>query len=141
MLLLDTNVISELRKVRRRETDRTFVAWAETLNWSNLYLSAISIGELEQGILRLEQYDSVQASVLRHWLTGQVLREFSSRILPVDEFVAQRSAYLQVKRKRDLEDTLISATAYTHGFMVVTRNTADFEDAGVRVINPWTTTV
>lgn len=141
MLLLDTNVISELRKVRRRETDRTFVAWAEALNWSNLYLSAISIGELEQGILRLEQYDSVQASVLRHWLTGQVLREFSSRILPVDEFVAQRSAYLQVKRKRDLEDTLISATAYTHGFMVVTRNTADFEDAGVRVINPWTTTV
>jgi predicted nucleic acid-binding protein len=141
VFLLDTNVISELRKVRRRETDRTFVAWAETLNWSDLYLSAISIGEMEQGILRLEQYDSAQATVLRHWLTGQVLQQFSSRILPVDEFIAQRSAYLQVKRKRDLEDTLISATAYTHGFMVVTRNVADFDDAGVRVINPWTSTV
>jgi predicted nucleic acid-binding protein len=137
MLLLDTNVISELRKVRDGRTNPRFIAWAKTLDWSDLYLSVITLYELELGVGRLEQYDRIQGKILRTWLGQSVLKRFQSRILPVNEAIATRSAELQIPRTRQVEDTLIAATAYVHNMTVVTRNIDDFKDAGVRIINPW----
>jgi predicted nucleic acid-binding protein len=137
MLLLDTNVISELRKVRDGRTNPLFIAWAKTLDWSDLYLSVITLYELELGVGRLEEYDTVQGKILRTWLGKSVLKRFESRILPVNEAVATRSAQLQIPRTRQVEDTLIAATAYVYNLRVVTRNVSDFEGTGVRIINPW----
>ena len=137
MLLLDTNVISELRKVHDGRTDPRFIAWAKALDWSDLYLSVITLYELELGVGRLEEYDTVQGKILRTWLGESVLKRFESRILPVNEAIATRSAQLQIPRTRQVEDTLIAATAYVHNLTVVTRNVDDFRDTGVRVINPW----
>jgi hypothetical protein len=137
MLLLDTNVISELRKVRDGRTNPLFIAWAKTLDWSDLYLSVITLYELELGVGRLEEYDTVQGKILRTWLGKSVLKRFESRILPVNEAVATRSAQLQIPRTRQVEDTLIAATAYVYNLPVVTRNVSDFEGTGVRIINPW----
>ena len=137
MLLLDTNVISELRKVRDGRTNPLFIAWAKTLDWSDLYLSVITLYELELGVGRLEEYDTVQGKILRTWLGESVLKRFESRILPVNEAVATRSAQLQIPRTRQVEDTLIAATAYVYNLPVVTRNVSDFEGTGVRIINPW----
>jgi hypothetical protein len=137
MLLLDTNVISELRKVRGGRTDPHFIAWATTLDWSDIYLSVITLYELELGVGRLEEYDTVQGKVLRTWLRDSVLKNFESRILPVNDAIATRSAVLQIPRMRQVEDTLIAATAFVHNLPVVTRNVNDFEGTGVRVINPW----
>jgi len=137
MLLLDTNVISELRKVRDGRTNPLFIAWAKTLDWSDLYLSVITLYELELGVGRLEEYDTVQGKILRTWLGESVLKGFESRILPVNEAVATRSAQLQIPRTRQVEDTLIAATAYVYNLRVVTRNVSDFEGTGVRIINPW----
>jgi predicted nucleic acid-binding protein len=137
MLLLDTNVISELRKVRDGRTNPLFIAWAKTLDWSDLYLSVITLYELELGVGRLEEYDTVQGKILRTWLGESVLKRFESRILPVNEAVATRSAQLQIPRTRQVEDTLIAATAYVYNLRVVTRNVSDFEGTGVRIINPW----
>jgi hypothetical protein len=137
MLLLDTNVISELRKVRDGRTNPLFIAWAKTLDWSDLYLSVITLYELELGVGRLEEYDTVQGKILRTWLGKSVLKRFESRILPVNEAVATRSAQLQIPRTRQVEDTLIAATAYVYNLPVVTRYVSDFEGTGVRIINPW----
>jgi predicted nucleic acid-binding protein len=137
MLLLDTNVISELRKVRDGRTNPLFIAWAKTLDWSDLYLSVITLYELELGVGRLEEYDTVQGKILRTWLGESVLKRFESHILPVNEAVATRSAQLQIPRTRQVEDTLIAATAYVYNLRVVTRNVSDFEGTGVRIINPW----
>ncbi len=137
MLLLDTNVISELRKVSRGQVHPNFAAWAKTLRWSDLYLSAITIHELEIGVSRLAQYDAMQADILRDWLDNKVLQRFASRILPVDTAVATHSARILLPRTRPLEDALIAATAYVHRMKIVTRNQADFEDYDIEVVNPW----
>jgi predicted nucleic acid-binding protein len=137
MLLLDTNVVSELRKVSHGRTDANFIAWSKGLRWADLFVSAITVYELEIGVSRLETYDSVQGTALRAWLHGKMLPRFESRILPVDREIALRSAHLQLSRTRQVEDTLIAATASFHHMPVVTRNVGDFDDTGVTVINPW----
>jgi predicted nucleic acid-binding protein len=139
VILLDTNVISELRKVRLGRTDPTFVAWASGLQWSDLYLSVITIYELQLGIASLDRYDHAQSIHLRAWLEDKVLSRFDSRILPVTTAIATRSAYLEASRTRGVEDALIASTAYLHGMSVATRNVNDFEDTGIKVINPWAT--
>lgn len=137
MLLLDTNVISELRKVRHLRTDSHFVTWAETLQWSDLYLSVMTIHELEAGIGQLEKRDPAQGLLLRAWLDNRVMTKFDGRILPIDSTIAIRSAQLQVVRTHEVEDALIGATALVHRMTLVTRNEADFADMGVRLLNPW----
>src|ERR1700712_5161788 len=107
MHLLDTNVISELRKVGKGRVDPNFAAWARALRWSDLFLSAITIQELEIGILRLDAYDKSQAAVLRQWLRNQVLKKFDQRILPVTTEIALQSATFLVPRLSTLEDALI----------------------------------
>ena len=137
MFVLDTNVISELRKARLGKADAQVVAWSGTVDAAELYVSAISLMELELGVLSLERKDRAQGGVLRAWLEQQVLPEFAGRPLPVDAAVALRCAKLHVPDRRGERDALIAATALVHGMSVVTRNVADFESTGVKTVNPW----
>jgi hypothetical protein len=137
MYLLDTNVISELRKAKTGKADKNVVAWANTVPATCLFLSVITILELEKGLLLVERRDPAQGVVLRSWLNARVLPAFAGRILAVDTAVAQCCAHLHVPNPRSDRDTIIAATALVHGMTVVTRNIDDFEPAGVEVLNPW----
>jgi predicted nucleic acid-binding protein len=135
MYLLDTNVVSELRKAKK--ADRGVRVWAQALPAASLYLCAISILELEKGILLVERRDRKRGTVLRAWMDGRVLPAFDGRILAIDTAVAQRCAALHVRSPRSDRDALIAATALVHGMMVVTRNVDHFQPTGVAVVNPW----
>ena len=137
MYLLDTNVVSELRKAKTGKADARVVEWAASIPAADLFLSVISVLELETGVLRVERRDPKQGLVLRAWLESQVLPAFSERILAVDLAVAQRCARLHVPDPRAERDALIAATALVHGLTVVTRNVADFEASAVPLLNPW----
>ncbi len=137
MFVLDTDVVSELRKVRAGKADPNLAAWAESIDASALFISAITIMELEMGVLSVERRDAVQGAMLRAWLEGHVLPEFAGRTLPVNTAVAQRCARLHVPDKRGERDALIAATALVHGMTVATRNVADFAPTGVAIFNPW----
>ena len=137
MFLLDTNVISELRKAKSGKADNNVVAWANSVSAARLFISVITILELETGVLLLERRDPDQGAVLRSWLSAHVLPAFFGRILAVDTAVAQRCARLHVPDPRSDRDAIIAATALVHGMTVVTRNTDDFELTGVEVLNPW----
>jgi predicted nucleic acid-binding protein len=137
MFVLDTNVVSELRKVRLGKADLNVAAWAQSVDAADLFVSAITILELELGVLSIERKDATQGALLRSWLEQHVLPEFSGRTLPVDTAVAQRCARLHVSDKLGCRDALIAATALVHGMTVVTRNVADFLPTGVAIINPW----
>jgi len=138
MYLVDTNVVSELRKAKH--ADPKVRAWAQALPAASLYLSVISVLELEIGILLLERRDRKQGAVLRSWMDGHVLPTFSDRILAVDTAVAQRCAALHVPNLRSDRDALIAATALVHDMTVVTRNVSHFQPIGVAVVNPWEST-
>ena len=137
MYLLDTNVISELRKASAGKADKNVVAWANNVSATRLFLSVITILELETGILLVERRDPTQGAILRSWLDGYVLPAFSDRILVVDTTVVQRCAKLHVPNPRSDRDTLIAATAMVHDMIVVTRNVDDFSPASVDIVNPW----
>lgn len=137
MYLLDTNVVSELRKAKSGKADARVTIWAAEVPASELFLSAISVLELEMGVLLVERRDPAQGTVLRSWLDRHVLPAFADRILPVDAAVARRCARLHVPDPRAERDALIAATALAHDLTVVTRNVGDFEATGVRLLNPW----
>ncbi|MBM9484477.1 type II toxin-antitoxin system VapC family toxin [Pseudomonas sp. ICBG1301] len=134
MYLLDTNVISELRKP---QADAKVVAWAKSVIAPRMFISAITLKELETGVLRIERRDPVQGKVLRTWLKKHVMPAFDARILPVDATVALRCAQLHVPDQANESDALIAATALVHGLTVVTRNVCDFQSSGVPLLNPW----
>jgi predicted nucleic acid-binding protein len=140
MFLLDTNVVSELRKARAGKADKNVVAWAASASAATMFVSAITIQELEIGILLAERRDPTQGAILRRWLETQVLPAFAERILPIDTTVARRSAALHVPDPRPVRDSLIAATALVHAMPVVTRNVPDFAPMGVEIINPWQNT-
>jgi predicted nucleic acid-binding protein len=135
--LLDTNVISELRKIGDGKADANVVAWIGAEDTANFFISAITILELERGVLGVQRRDTAQGARLRAWLDNHVRPEFSGRILPVDDDVATRCAHLHVPDRRNEADALIAATALVHGLIVVTRNVRDFEGMGVVLIDPW----
>jgi predicted nucleic acid-binding protein len=137
MYLLDTNVVSELRKGKTGKADRNVSAWAKSVSVPTLFLSAISILELEIGILLIERRDRSQGVLLRSWMEDYVLPTFNGRIFSIDATVAQRCAALHVPTPCPDRDALIAATAIIHGMTVVTRNVSDFEPTGVAIINPW----
>ncbi|MBV5296345.1 MAG: type II toxin-antitoxin system VapC family toxin [Curvibacter lanceolatus] len=137
MFVLDTNVVSELRKVRLGKADANVTAWSQSVDAADLFVSAITIMELELGVLSIERKDAAQGALLRSWLEQQVLPEFSGRTLSIDTAVAQRCARLHAPDKRSERDALIAATALVHGMTVVTRNVADFKPTGVPLTNPW----
>ena len=135
MFVLDTNVISELRHGKLHQSVEVR-AWAAGQPSSRLFLSAISILELEIGIRTLERRTPPQGSALRAWLAG-VRVAFAGRILPFTESTAPVCASLHIPDRRSERDAMIAATAIEHSFTVVTRNVADFADTGVTVVNPW----
>ena len=138
MYVLDTNVVSELRKVRLGKADAHVAAWAESVDAAGLFVSAITIMELELGVLSVERKDAAQGATLRAWLQQHVLPEFAERVLPVDTVVAQRCARLHVPDRCDERDALIAATALVHDLTLVTRNVKGFDGTGVRVLDPFT---
>ena len=135
MFLLDTNVVSELR--RADGAAPTVRAWANGVAASTLYISAITVLELERGVVLLERRDAPQGAVLRTWLDRRVLPAFEGRVLAVDTYVARRCAAPHVSDPRPERDALIGATALEHGFTLVTRNVGDFRLPGLKVIDPW----
>lgn len=137
MYLLDTNVVSELRKAKSGKANPQVVEWAQSVAASTLYISAITVLELETGILLMERKDAQQGALLRTWMTTHVLPAFADRTLPVDTAVALRCAKLHVPNPGAERDMLIASTALLHGMTVVTRNVADFEATGVALLNPW----
>ncbi len=137
MYLLDTNVVSELRKSRTRRADSNVVAWANSVAVNDLFLSVISVLEIEIGVSLSEHRDPLQGNALRNWLDGHVLPTFAGRILPVDTAVARLCAKFHVPDPLPDRDALIAATALVNGMIVVTRNVSDFAPTGVEIINPW----
>jgi toxin FitB len=135
MFLLDTNVISELRRPRR--TNPKVAAWVDSVPPGEMFLSSITILELETGALLLGRRDLSQARLIQQWIEDRVLTAFADRILTVDTAVARRCARLHVPDPRPYRDSLIAATALVHGLIVATRNRADFEPMAVSVLNPW----
>jgi len=133
MYLLDTNVVSELRKTAK--ADSRVIGWAEQTDAQFMYISAVSILEICLGILAVQRKDEAQSDILNSWLTRQVIPAFAGRIIPVDTAIALRCAELHVPNPRSDRDALIAATALVHGLTVVTRNTKDFPDAAT--LNPW----
>ena len=135
MYVLDTNVVSELRKARKAHPN--VKKWAQTLPPVSLYVSAISVLELELGILLIERRDRRQGAVLRVWMEEHVLPTFAGRVLGIDTAVARQCAALHVPDPRSDRDALIAATALVHGMTLVTRNAKDFQELGVGLVNPW----
>ncbi len=139
MYLLDTNVVSELRKAKSGKADPNVVAWAQPIPVGSLFLSAITVLELELGVLLIERLDAAQGNVLRAWLDQSVLPAFEGRIVPVDVEVARRCARMHVPDRRSERDALIAATALVHGMTVVTRNVPDFSGLDLTLLDPWQT--
>jgi len=137
MYLLDTNVVSELRKVRSGRADKNVENWSFQVDPQLLYVSSIVIHEIELGILLAERSDNSKGKVLRKWMSEHVLPTFDGRILPVDKEVVLVSAKYHVPDPKPYRDTLIAASAVVHDMTVVTRNVGDFNLDGLKVFNPW----
>lgn len=135
MFLLDTNVISELR--RKGRLDANVHAWSQSIPLEDLYISVVTVMEIEQGILIVGRRDHRQADILRAWMTGWLVPRFQARILAFDVVAAFRCAAMHVPNPKPDRDSMIAATASVHGLTIATRNTRDFEECGVPVFNPW----
>jgi len=132
--LLDTNVVSELRKPG---ADPAVVSWANQFSPSEMFLSAVTILEVERGILLVGRRDPAQAAVLQRWLDTKLLDRYGGRILPVDVTVARQAAAFFVPDPAPERHALIAATAKVHGLVLATRNVSDFASTGVEIVNPW----
>jgi predicted nucleic acid-binding protein len=137
MYLLDTNVVSELRKAGLGKADANVLTWIALVPEEALFISAITLFELEIGVLQMERRDPRQGAALRRWIEEGVKDVFSARVVGVDADVAVYSAQLSVPDPRPSRDMFIGATARTHGFVLVTRNVKDFQNMGLDIVNPW----
>ena len=137
MYLLDTNVLSELRKVAHGKADPNVASWVENRSIDELYISTITVFEIEKGILKVERKDQQQGSILRGWFVENVLPAFEGRIISLDVEVARISASLHIPDPKAEADSIIAATAIAHGMTLVTRNVNDFRNISVPIFNPW----
>lgn len=137
MYLLDTNVISELRKAGSNTADANVIQWAKDKPTSSLFISAITVLEIEMGVLQIERKDPKQAAIYRTWLNSHVLKAFSDRVLPFDTSVALKCAQLHVPNPKSERDAMIASTSIIHGLTLVTRNEKDFNHMDIEVVNPW----
>ena len=133
--LLDTNVISEIRKDQRAHP--SVRRWVASVDAREMYLSVITILESEMGILQFDRKDKQQARILHSWLHTRILPAFADRILPIDASTALIGARFHEPNPCSLRDSFIAATALVHGMTVVTQNVVDFSQTGVTVLNPW----
>ncbi len=133
--LLDTNVVSALRRKDRAES--RVLDWFERAAGAEFFVSALTIMEIEIGIQRLERHDKQQADIVRSWKEGALTTQFRGRLLNVDLEVAERCAALHVPDPRPEIDALIAATAIVRRLTLVTRNERDFTSMPVAVVNPW----
>lgn len=138
MFLLDTNVVSETRRIAAGRADDRFERWISSIEPTLAYVSAVTIMELEIGVMRVERRDPSAGAVLRQWLNHDVGVAFEGRILPVDTATARSAAALHVPNPAPAIDSLVAATALANAMSMVTRNTGDFSRfEGLHVINPW----
>lgn len=135
MYVLDTNVISELR--RPKKSDPKVAAWVRSIPLADLFTTSINLMELRTGALRLVHRQDARGSIIEDWIENYVMKSFKGRILAIDEAVGMRCAELHVPVARPYRDSLIAAAAMVHRMTVVTRNLADFVPTGVATLNPW----
>jgi predicted nucleic acid-binding protein len=133
--LLDSNVVSELRK--RERADAGLRRWFADVDDSELFLSVLTIGEIRRGIDAIHRRDRTRALSLNRWFRALVT-EYDARILPVDRTVAQEWGRMNAARTLPAVDSLLAATAHVHGLTFVTRNTRDVAHTGVPCLNPFT---
>lgn len=138
MYLLDTNVVSEFRKVQNNKAHPNFMLWQQGITAQQCFISSVTILEIEQGILKLARKDAIQAQMLRDWFEIKVLTAFEQRVLAFDITIARLCAKLHVPDPRSERDAMIAATAIAHGLTLVSRNVIDFQHMDVNLINPFT---
>lgn len=138
MYLLDTNVLSEIRKISRGQADAGLAQWTHSVSFDDCYLSVITLLEIEQGILRIKHRgDEAQFILLEQWLNNTVIPTFDQRILPIDRHITRICARLHVPNQRPYNDALIAATAIRHDLTLATRNVQDFAELRVPLLNPF----
>lgn len=137
MFLLDTNVVSELRKVSSGKAHPNVIAWSETVDPAETFISTVVLHELEIGVRSVERTDVVAGKVLRLWLKDTVIPAFDGRILSLDEAAAIKAAEWHVPDPKPINDAYIAATAFVRHMTLVTRNTKDFREMGIPLVNPW----
>ncbi len=135
--LLDTNVVSEMRKAGTTKIAPSVATWFESIPTTSCYLSVVTILELEIGILGICHKDKTQGDILRRWFEKKVLPTFENRILAIDKQIALACAHLHVPDRKPERDALLAATALVHNMILVTRNIKDFTNEDIRVLNPW----
>ena len=139
MFVLDTNIVSELRKAASGRANSGVTDWANSVPATLMFLSVISLHELEHGVLLAERSDPTKGAILRTWLDSSVNPAFKDRLLSVNAEIARQSAALHVPNPAPFRDALIAATAIHHDMTVITRNTSDFDRfTDLTVTNPWT---
>lgn len=136
MYLVDTNVLSEVRKGSR--CDDAVAAWWTAIAEEDIFISVLTIGEIRRGIESVRRRDAPSAVVLETWLS-RVIRDHGDRILGIDREIAEEWGRLSVPDPLSPIDALIAATAKTHGLTLVTRNVRDIARTGVQTLNPWQT--
>lgn len=137
MHLLDTNVISEMRKIQRGQADAGLCDWLARTDANTMYTSTVTVMELERGVLRMERKDPVQGAHLRAWYQAIMAELFAGHVLPIDERTAAICAHLHIPDPAPDNDAWIAATALQYGLVLVTRNTSDFINTGVNLFNPF----
>jgi toxin FitB len=137
MYLLDTNIISESRKLGSTRIDRNAARWFAQVDVESTFISAMTLFELERGVRQIERRDAQQGVVLRRWLSDQIMTTYEQRTLPLSRAVALICASLHIPDPKSERDAWIAATAIDAGLTVVSRNVSDFANMGVRVINPF----